>query len=49
MRYPVAMTQHMAERRIEAEMTLAMWADMDEDEPGELVDGHLVDPGTAIP
>lgn len=24
-------------------MTLAAWADLDEDEPGELVDGHLVE------
>ena len=24
-------------------MTLAQWADMGEDEPGELVDGHLVE------
>jgi hypothetical protein len=27
----------------EREMTLAEWADMGEDEPGELVDGRLVD------
>jgi Uma2 family endonuclease len=35
--------QHLAERSGEPEMTLAAWADMDEDEPGELVDGRLVE------
>jgi Uma2 family endonuclease len=37
------MTQHVAEPAGESEMTLAQWADMDEDEPGELVDGCLVE------
>ncbi|MFT3766508.1 MAG: Uma2 family endonuclease [Minicystis sp.] len=31
------------ERPGEPEMTLSQWADMDEDERGELVDGHLVE------
>jgi Uma2 family endonuclease len=34
---------HLAERSDEPEMTLAAWADLDEDEPGELVDGRLVE------
>jgi Uma2 family endonuclease len=37
------MMQHVAERASELFMTLAQWADMDEDEPGELVDGRLVE------
>ena len=37
------MTQHLAEQPSAPETTLAAWADMDEDEPGELVDGHLVE------
>jgi hypothetical protein len=37
------MTQHVGERASEPEMTLAQWADMDEDEPGELVDGRLIE------
>lgn len=32
-------TEHAGEPR----MTLAQWADMDEDEPGELVDGRLIE------
>jgi Uma2 family endonuclease len=36
------MTQRLAEQAGGPDMTLAAWADMDEDEPGELVDGHLV-------
>ena len=32
-----------AEGTSEREMTLAAWADMGEDEPGELVDGRLVE------
>lgn len=35
--------QHLAEQSGGPEMTLTTWADMDEDEPGELVDGHLVE------
>lgn len=31
------------ERSTSPELTLAQWADMDEDEPGELVDGRLVE------
>ena len=37
------MMQHLAEQAGGPEMTLAAWADMDEDEPGELVDGHLAE------
>lgn len=37
------MLQHIAEPAGELFMTLAQWADMDEDEPGELVDGRLVE------
>jgi Uma2 family endonuclease len=37
------MLQHIAEPPGERRMTLAEWADMDEDEPGELVDGRLVE------
>ncbi|MFO0761723.1 MAG: Uma2 family endonuclease [Byssovorax sp.] len=37
------MAQHLAEPRIEPEMTLVQWAALDEDEPGELVDGRLVE------
>jgi Uma2 family endonuclease len=37
------MTQNLAEQAGVPEMTLAEWADMDEDEPGELVDGRLVE------
>lgn len=38
------MTQHTTtEPSAEREMTLAQWADMDEDEPGELVDGRLIE------
>lgn len=37
------MVQHLAEHVGEPEMTLAQWADMAEDEPGELVDGRLVE------
>lgn len=37
------MTQHSPQPLGGPEMTLAQWADMDEDEPGELVDGRLVE------
>lgn len=38
------MMQHAGtEHSAEPGMTLAQWADMDEDEPGELVDGRLVE------
>ena len=37
------MMQHIGEPARELRMTLAQWADMDEDEPGELVDGSLVE------
>jgi Uma2 family endonuclease len=37
------MTQHVAEHAAGAEMTLAAWAALDDDEPGELVDGCLVE------
>lgn len=37
------MTQHLAEQTGGPEMTLAAWADRDEDEPGELVEGRLVE------
>jgi Uma2 family endonuclease len=37
------MTQNLAEQAGVPEMTLAEWADMDEDEPGELVDDRLVE------
>jgi Uma2 family endonuclease len=37
------MTQNLAGRAGGPEMTLAEWADMDEDEPGELVDDRLVE------
>jgi Uma2 family endonuclease len=37
------MMSQPAERTGEPEMTLEAWADMDEDEPGELVDGRLVE------
>src|SRR6185437_17139369 len=37
------MVHHPAEGTGDREMTLAEWADMDEDEPGELVDGRLVE------
>jgi Uma2 family endonuclease len=35
--------QLLAQRAGEPEMTLAQWADLDEDETGELVDGRLVE------
>src|SRR5262249_39070773 len=38
--YPSGMTQLLAS---EQEMTLTQWADRDEDAPGELVDGCLVE------
>jgi Uma2 family endonuclease len=41
--YRSLIMQHLAERPDEPEMTLAAWADLDEDEPGELVDGRLVE------
>jgi Uma2 family endonuclease len=37
------MTQHLAEQAGGSEMTLSAWAEMDEDEPGELVDGRLIE------
>lgn len=37
------MVQHLTVEAGTPEMTLAQWADMPEDEPGELVDGHLVE------
>lgn len=37
------MTDHPAEWTNKPEMTLAAWAEMGEDEPGELVDGRLVE------
>jgi Uma2 family endonuclease len=37
------MTQHPPEQAGGPEMTLAAWGDMAEDEPGELVDGRLVE------
>ena len=37
------MWQHAPETGGGLPMTLAQWADMDEDEPGELVDGSLVE------
>jgi Uma2 family endonuclease len=44
MRWAVLMTpQAPAEEASRSEMTLAQWADLDEDEPGELVDGRLVE------
>jgi Uma2 family endonuclease len=43
MRYPAVTMQHVPEPPREPEMTLAAWAEMDEDEPGELVDGRLVE------
>lgn len=43
MRYPAPTMQHLPSQPREPEMTLAAWADMDEDEPGEFVDGRLVE------
>ena len=37
------MRPHLTEQAVDPEMTLAQWADMGEDEPGELVDGRLVE------
>lgn len=37
------MMSQPAEQTVEPEMTLEAWGDMDEDEPGELVDGRLVE------
>jgi Uma2 family endonuclease len=37
------MVQHLTAEAGTPEMTLAQWADMPEDEPGELVEGHLVE------
>ncbi len=37
------MSHASAEQQPHPSMTLAQWADMDEDEPGELVDGYLVE------
>jgi Uma2 family endonuclease len=35
--------QHQAAQAGDPEMTLAQWADLGEDEPGELVDGRLIE------
>jgi len=43
MGYSPAMGQALAEQLEMPEMSLVAWADMDEDEPGELVDGRLVE------
>lgn len=39
----MSVTSHSALEPREPEMTLEEWANMDEDEPGELVDGRLVE------